>query len=151
MGIRDIGAILADAKNVAKEYYLATGRPLGITGELGEYEAHRLLGVTLSAVRTDGFDAKEGEKRLQIKTRCVADASKGGMIGSIKLDKPWDAVLLVLLDQEMEPMAIYEAERKVIEEELTKPGSKARNERGALSIAKFRQIGRTRWRKIGGV
>ena len=41
----EIGEILATAKKVGAEYYRLTGKPLGITGEVGEYEAARLLGL----------------------------------------------------------------------------------------------------------
>jgi len=40
---------------------------------------------------------------------------------------------------------IFEAERPAIEEALKAPGSKARNDRGALSLAKFKSIGRQVW------
>jgi hypothetical protein len=46
--------ILADVKRLAVEYYLATGRPLGATGEIAEYEAAEKLGLHLSAARTAG-------------------------------------------------------------------------------------------------
>ncbi|MDH3580404.1 MAG: hypothetical protein OEM91_07230, partial [Hyphomicrobiales bacterium] len=66
-------------------------------------------------------------------------------MGSIKLDHQWDAVVLVIMNQLFEPQAIYEAERDAIEKALKAPGSKARNERGALSISKFISIGRQVW------
>jgi hypothetical protein len=36
---KQLALIIAEAKKVAIEYYKATGRPLGITGEIAEYEA----------------------------------------------------------------------------------------------------------------
>jgi hypothetical protein len=48
---------------------------LGITGEVAEYEASRLLGIKLTPARQAGYDATEttGEtvRRLQIKGRCL--------------------------------------------------------------------------------
>ena len=41
----------------------------------------------------------------------------------------------------LESQEIWKAERNVIVAALAAPGSKARNERGALSVSKFRQIG----------
>jgi hypothetical protein len=35
--------LLAEAKRLAKEYRALTGRPLGVTGEVAEYEVARLL------------------------------------------------------------------------------------------------------------
>lgn len=54
----------------------------------------------------------------------------------------------MLLDTDLEPTVIYEADRPEITDALTKPGSKARNERGALSVSKFKAIGRVVWARI---
>jgi hypothetical protein len=146
--------ILAEAKRLAQEYRALTGKPLGITGEVAEYEAARILGVTLTPARQAGYDAIEdrnGKKvRLQIKGRCVLNDSKPGQrVGSIDIKKEFDAVLLVLLDGSFEATAIYEATREAVVDALTKPGSKARNERGALGVSKFKSIGFMRWKREG--
>jgi hypothetical protein len=117
-----------------------------VTAEIAEYEAARLLGLTLSPARQAGYDAMrataDGEQQLQIKgRRILAGSEPGQRIGAIDLTKQWDAVLLVLLDGEFAPIAIYEADRSAITQALTTPGSRARNERGQLSISKFRAIG----------
>ena len=66
-----IVAILAQAKKLAQEYRVLTGKPLGITGEVAEYEAARLLGVKLTPARHAGYDATDGDgRRFQIKGRC---------------------------------------------------------------------------------
>src|SRR5437763_8197827 len=96
----ELASIINDAKAVAKRYRNATGRPLGITGEVAEYEAARVLGLRLADVRQDGYDAVriiDGQiERLQIKGRCVLPSSKPGQrVGAIKLEKSWDCVLLV--------------------------------------------------------
>lgn len=83
-------------------------------------------------------------ERLQIKGRCIL-SKKLGRIGKIDLKKDWEGVLLVLLDADLEPTEIYEARRQDVEDALTKPGSKSRNERGALSVSKFKSIGKTVW------
>ena len=146
--LAQIGTVIAKARAVAMEYYQLTGRPLGITGEVGEYEAVRLLGLTLAPAREAGFDAtdKNGH-RYQVKARCISESGskKSQRIGSIKLTKPWDAVLLVLLDEKFQPVAIWQAERDAITEALLAPGSKARNERGALGVAKFKKISKLMW------
>ena len=148
VSLNEIGQVLAKARDVAVEYYRLTGKPLGITGEIGEYVAASRLGLDLSEARTAGLDATDGAgRRIQIKARCVADDKRlgGQRMGSIKLDHQWDAVVLVIMNQLFEPQAIYEAERDAIEKALKAPGSKARNERGALSISKFISIGRQVW------
>lgn len=144
--------ILAEAKKLAQRYRVLTGKPLGVTGEVAEYEAARILGVALTAARQAGYDATETRNgqvfRLQIKGRCVLEGSKPGQrMGSIDIKKEFDAVLLVLLDGNFEATAIYEAPREVVIAALTKPGSKSRNERGALGISKFKSIARIRWQR----
>jgi hypothetical protein len=142
--------VLRVAKTLAQEYRRLTGKPLGITGEVAEYEAARLLGVELTPARQAGYDATETRdgvvRRLQIKGRCLLPNCKPGQrVGSIDIEKEWDATLLVLLNENFDATAIYEAERRAIIAALTAPGSKARNERWALGVAKFRSIGRLRW------
>lgn len=145
--------LLRSAKALAQEYRAVTGKPLGITGEVAEYEAARLLGLELTVARQAGFDAIEqrggdAPRRLQIKGRCLQNGSKNGQqLGSIDATKEWDAVLMVLLDENFDAREIYEAERGAVVAALTAPGSKARNERGSLAVSKFKAIGRIRWRR----
>jgi hypothetical protein len=144
--------ILGAAKSLAQEYRQLTGKPLGITGEVAEYEAARLLGLELTPARQVGYDALEKKhgvvRRLQIKGRCLLKGGKRNQqLGSIRTDKEWDSVLMVLLDENFDAVEIYEADRSPIVAALTAPGSKARNERGSMAISKFKAIGRRRWRR----
>lgn len=139
--------VILQARQVAKQYRELTGKPLGITGEVGEFIAAELLGLRLSDARQPGYDAiAPDEHRIQIKTRCVLqDTRSGGRLGRIKLNHEWDTVMLILINADFEPIRIYEAPREYIERELKKPGSKSRNERGALSISKFKSIASVIW------
>lgn len=142
--------LLGQAKLIAQQYYVLTGRPLGITGEIAEYEAARLLGLKLSSARQAGYDATEivddKARTLQIKGRCLPlGCSPGQRLGSIRVEKQWDAVLMVLLDASFNAVEIWEAERHSVLAALSLPGSKARNERGSLPVAKFKSIGKMRW------
>lgn len=146
--------LLSEAKALAREYYSLTGKPLGVTGEVAEYEAARILGVQLTPARQAGYDAVErvggATKKLQIKGRCLQENCKPGQrLGSIRTDHDWDAVLMVLLDYEFNATEIYEAQREDIEAALNAPGSKARNDRRALSVSKFKSIGSLRWQREG--
>jgi hypothetical protein len=127
--------------------YELTGKPLGVTAEVAEYEAARILGLELRPAREPGFDALGTDgRRIQIKGRCVLDSSRPGQrVGRIKLEHAWDTIVLVLLDNYFEPFAIYEADRRSITEEIRRPGSKARNKRGALSVTSFERLGRLVW------
>ncbi|MGE0399169.1 MAG: hypothetical protein AB7T06_20835 [Kofleriaceae bacterium] len=142
--------LLGQVKMLAKDSRVLTGRPLGCTGEIAEYEACRILGLTLCPARQAGYDAvrttKKGEQRVQIKGRCLLPTSKPGQrIGPIDCSKEFDSVVLVLLDENFEARTIYEADRKAVVAALKEPGSKARNERGSLGVAKFKAIGRRVW------
>lgn len=143
----EIEEILEQAKQLAARYKKLTGKPLGITGEIAEFNAAALLDLRLAEARTAGFDAfdKNGGK-VQIKGRCLPDKPTSGQrLGSIRLDHEWDTVLLVLMSQTFDVLEMWQAERPDIETALLAPGSKARNERGALSISKFKQISVKVW------
>ena len=110
--IRSVMEVLRDAKRLAQEYRNLTGKPLGVTGEVAEYEAARLLNLDLTPARNAGYDATEIalgiKRRLQIKSRCILEDSKRSqMTGSIDITKEFDAVLLVLLDHRLEAFEIY--------------------------------------------
>jgi hypothetical protein len=49
--------ILAKVKPLAVEYYRMTGKPLGVTGEVAEYVAAEILGLTLVPARTVGYES----------------------------------------------------------------------------------------------
>jgi hypothetical protein len=142
-----LDGVTSAAQVVAKRYRELTGKPLGITGEIGELIAARLLGLELAEARQAGYDALRSDgTRIQIKTRCVLPDSKPGQrVGRIKLQHEWDTVALLLVNEDFEPLAIYEAERDAVEQALLEPGSRSRNERGALSISKFKAISRLVW------
>ncbi len=146
--LHQIGGVLERARSAAIDYYRLTGKPLGITGEIGEYLAAKHLGLTLADARTPGYDAINPQgQRIQVKARAIPSGKRlsGQRLGSIRLDHDSDVVHLVLMDELFELKAIYEADRSSIEAALTKPGSKARNERGALAITKFINIGCQVW------
>ena len=147
---KQLVGILREVKQLAREYYELTGRPLGVTGEIAEYEVARILKLKLSPARQSGYDAiREVHGKvelLQIKGRRLIPTSKASQrVGSINRKHDWDAVILVLLDERYEPTAIYEADRKAVTAALSKPGSKARNERGSLAVSQFKAISSRIW------
>ncbi|MCV9962195.1 hypothetical protein OIU34_09820 [Pararhizobium sp. BT-229] len=140
-----ITACLERARDVAVEYYRLTGKPLGITGEIGEYFAAKLLGLDLAVARTAGYDAVGADgRRVQIKSRALSSTGSH-RVGGIKLTHDWHTVVLVIMSQDFVPLVIYEAERAAVEKAILAPGSKARNERGALAISKFKSIAQCVW------
>jgi hypothetical protein len=85
--------VLQQAKRLAQEYRALTGKPLGITGEVAEYEAADKLGLELTAARQAGYDAIEHRpdgtvRHLQIKGRCMLPGCKPGQrLGRIDTTK----------------------------------------------------------------
>jgi hypothetical protein len=143
----EIGEILIAAKDLAARYKKLTGKPLGITGEIAQFNAASLLDLELAEARQAGYDAiGKDQRKIQIKGRCLSSNPKPGQrLGSIRLDHEWDIVLLVLMNEQFEVTEMWESNRAEIEEALLAPGSKARNERSALSVNKFKQIGKQVW------
>ncbi len=155
MGVYAADKLIGQARRLAAEYRRAMGNPLpGISSEIAEHDAIRLLGLIPKADSVGGYDAIDPErdnKRIQIKSRTIFEESKSGQrIGQVKLDQPWDSVVLVLMDEEYEPYEIYEAERDEIEE-FMKKSSSSRAKRGALSVARFKIIGRLAWTQEDGL
>ena len=143
--------ILADVKRLAIEYYAVTGRPLGVTGELAEFEASEKLGLELAIARTTGFDATKVVNgctvQVQIKGRRIIDGPGSNQrVSKIDLTKPFDTVVLVLMNEDYDATGIWEAPRDRVVARLTAPGSKSRNERGSMSVSQFKSIAERVWR-----
>lgn len=149
LDITALRTVIRDAKVIAKRYRNLTGKPLGITGEVGEFTAAELMNLRLTGARQPGYDAVAPDgHRIQIKARCVLPESKKSQrMGSVRLKHEWDTVMLILMNSDFEPLEIYEAKRPDIERELIRPGSKARNVRGSLGVSKFKSIALLVWSK----
>ncbi|MEX0591518.1 MAG: hypothetical protein WD207_10560 [Xanthobacteraceae bacterium] len=143
--------LLRQAKQLAAEYYRLTGKPLGVTGEVAEYEAAEKLGLTLADARTPFFDAFHDaagvRERFQIKGRAVLPTNRcKARVPRIKCEGDFEAVLLVLLDKStFEAIEIWRAERDAVREGLVAPGSRSRNERGAMCISQTVRGARRVW------
>ena len=147
--LRTTKDILKEVKALAVEYYNLTGKPLGVTGEIAEYEAAEKLGLKLAEARTPGWDAVGGKgknkKTIQIKGRFKQDGKNWGRVPKINIKKEFDSVVLVLMHQDFQVYQIWEAARQPIIEKLTAPGSKSRNERSAMDVSQFKSIGELIW------
>ncbi len=156
MGIYSVEKLISEARRLAVEYRRTTGKPLpGISGEIAEHDAARLLDLQLCDPRPGGYDAvgrgrREG-RRVQIKGRTIFDEGKPGQrVGQLKLDQDWDSVVLVLLDESYEPFEIYEAGREAILAAMDEAGASSRRKRGAMSVARFRIIADLVWTREEG-
>ncbi|MDH4273556.1 MAG: hypothetical protein OEW08_00810 [Gammaproteobacteria bacterium] len=148
--------LISEARRLAAEFRAATGKPLGISNEIAEFDAARLLNLELCKERPGGYDAIGRQdprigKRIQIKARAIFDESKSGhRIGQLKLDKEWDSVLLVVMDEKYFPVEIYEAQRADVIQALEERPESNRNKRGMMSVARFKNIAELIWTSVDG-
>ena len=145
--------LIAQARTLAAEYRRAMGKPLpGVSTEIGVHDAVRLLGLEPRGEGQGGWDALDpaNGERIQIKSRAIFDDSKGGArIGQLKLNQEWDAVVLVIMDENYEPSEIYRAHRETLADYLDQ-ASASRAKRGAMSVARFRILGELVWDPFAG-
>ncbi|MCB1748419.1 MAG: hypothetical protein KDK06_14670 [Gammaproteobacteria bacterium] len=154
MDIYRVDKLMAEARRLAAEYRRATGKTLAISGEIAVSDAIHLLGLEPAPTDADGYDvvrppaAGRDACRLQVKARIVFDDSRRPhRLGQLKVDKDWDGVLLVLMDDDYEAIEIYEADRAAVANALEEATP---NRRGTLSVARFRNIGRLVWTREEG-
>lgn len=152
-----IDKLITEARRLASEYRKATGKPLGgVSGQIAEYDAARLLDLQMCEPRAAGYDAigrglREG-KRIQIKGRAIFDEGKSGQrIGQLSTEQAWDSVVLVLMDENHDPYEIYEADRDAVIKAIEASQSSKRSKRGALSVARFKNIARLVWTCESGI
>lgn len=157
MSVFAVDKLISQARQLAAEYRRTTGKSLpGISNEIAEHDAIRLLNLEQveGASAVGGYQATDparGGKRIQIKSRTIFNENKSGQrIGQIKVDQPWDSVVLVLLNEAYEPYEIYEAERDELLDQIAKVNS-SRSKRGAISVARFKIIGQLVWTREEGL
>ncbi len=157
MSVYSVDKLIAEARRLAAEYRRATGKPLaGVSSEICQHDAVRLMDLEVCSSQVGGYDAvgrgsRDG-KKIQIKGRTIYDDRKSGQrIGQLKVDQEWDSIMLVLMDENLETFEIYEAERAEILNDLDQADKSNRRSRGAMSVAKFRKIGRLVWTRENGI
>ena len=156
MGIYSVDKLISEARRLATEFRRTTGKALpGVSGEIAEHDAARLLNLEICEERSGGYDAvglgsREG-KKIQIKGRVIFDEEKAGQrVGQLKLEQEWDSVVLVIMDENYEPYEIYEADREDILDAMEEAGTSTRRKRGAMSVARFKIISRLVWTREEG-
>ncbi len=156
MTVYHVDKLMGEARRIAAEYRKATGKVLGISSEIARHDAARLMDLELTDNPTGGWDAvgrgARAGKRVQIKGRAVFDEKKGGQrIGQLKTEQQWDSVMVVMMDDNYECTEIFEAERQAVLDALAENKSSNRAKRGAMSVAKFKNISRLVWTREEGV
>ncbi len=155
MAVYDVDKLMTEARKLAADYRRATGKALGISTEIAVHDVIRLLKLIPAEPGAGGYDAigtgaREG-RRIQIKGRTIfSDKKSGQRIGQIKVDQDWDSVMLIIMDENYEPQQIIEAAREAITEAMADTSAN-RAKRGAMSVARFRAIGRLVWSQECGL
>lgn len=153
-GIFSVEKLITEARQLAAEYRRTTGQVLGISGEIARHDACQFLDLEPATGEALGYDAVGGGNgiRYQIKSRVIFDeAKKNQRIGQLKVDQDWDAVLLVIMDENYETDAIYEADRRTLLDTLDEQKESNRNKRGVMSVARFRNIAQLVWNRDEGI
>lgn len=152
MAIFSIDKLTEEARRLAREYREATGKTLPVTAEIAVNDAIRLLQLKANDSSDVGYDAvmeRDGQPlRIQIKGRAIFKPKGGYRIGQLKTDQNWDAILLVLMNDQFETDEIYFCQRDELQEYLD---AKPENRKGAMSVARFRNIGSLIWSKENGL
>jgi len=155
VSIYDVDKLMSEARQLAANYRKATGKPLGISSEIAIHDVIRIMDLEIVETSTGGYDAigkgTRAGKKIQIKGRTVSAEMKSNQrVGQLKVDQDWDSVMLVLLNEDYEPMEIYEAAHDNILEVVSHSNSNRRN-RGAMSVSKFKHIAELVWTVEDGV
>lgn len=152
MDVYRIDKLMAEARRLAADYRRATGRTLAISGEIAVADVIGLLRLEPAPDDAEGYDVirrgAHGIERLQVKARLILDETRRPhRLGQLKSEQIWDAVLLVLMDENYDAIEILEADRSAIEAALAEVRP---NRRGSLSVARFRNLGRLVWSREDG-
>ena len=152
MNVYSVDKIITEARHLTKEYREAAGKTLAITGEIAINDAIRLLDMSVASELNSGFDAEmeyqHRKLKVQIKGRAIINNKRSGhRLGQLKLEQTWDAIVLVIMDEDYVTREIYFADRETIVEAI----SESKNKRCSISVARFRIIGALLWTLENGL
>ncbi len=154
MPLYSIDKLINETRRLAAEFKRTTGTMLPVSGEIARYDVAHQLNLTLNESQNCGYDATGNNQRdglrVLIKSRVIGDMVKPGhRIGQLNPNGNWDIIVLSLMNNEFEPVEMYQLDHDTIAKTLSNDGQKQRK-RGAISVAKFRIIGKLVWTKENG-
>lgn len=152
MSVYSIDKLMSEARRLAKDYRAATGKTLPITGEIAVNDAIRVLQMDAATEPGLGYEAifsKNGiNQRVQVKGRAIFNNKRSGhRLGQLKLEQEWDAIILLIMDEDYESREIYIANKESILDAV----NNSKNKRGSISVARFRNIGELIWTAENGL
>jgi len=155
MPLYSLDKLINETRRLAAEFKRTTGTMLPVSGEIARYDVSTHLQLTLNEEHNGSYDAIgsnqiEGQ-RVLIKSRVIGDCVKSGhRIGQLNTNGNWDIIVLSLMDNDFEPIEMYQLKHEEVIKALSCSNDK-RSKRGAISIAKFKIIGDLVWSKEDGV
>ena len=145
MSAYDLDKLMSETRRLAVEYRCTTGSTLPVSADLANYDAIRLLKMEKPEEQISGVDGILDGVKILIKGRVIFSTAKKGLrIGQLNVGGQWDAVVVVVFNEEYQPQVLYQASRASLEESL-KQGSK--NARGALTLDRFKALSEIVWQK----
>jgi len=152
MSLYSIDKLINETRRLAAEFKRTTGTMLPVSGEIARYDVSHHLDLTLNEDHSCGYDAicnnhQEGQ-RVQIKSRVIGDCVKSGhRLGQLNPNGNWDIVILSLMDNNFEPLEMYQLSHAEIRNVLNASNKK----HTSISVAKFKIIGDLVWTREHGV
>lgn len=137
--------LIEQTRLVAADYRNSTGQALPVTAELARFDAIDKLDL-VKVEKLDGIDAvskEDDQVRFLIKGRVIFKSGKARQkLGKLNMEGEWNQLLMVIYDAEYYPTAVFQIERKIIEQELAKSPD---DKRGSMTVAKYKAIGKQVW------
>lgn len=151
MALYSIDKLINETRRLAAEFKRTTGTMLPVSGEIARYDVSHHLDLTLSEDHNSGYDAIGNNERdglrVQIKSRVIGDSVKSGhRVGQLNPNGNWDIVILSLMDDQFEPIEMYQLSR----EEIVKTLNTSSKKQSTISVAKFKIISELVWTREHG-
>ena len=145
-----IDKLMHETRQLAAKYRQSLGNTLPVTGEIARFDVAKELSLRLLEDLTLGHDAigtgDREDLRILIKGRVIFEDSRSSPgIGQLNPDGRWDNMVLVLFNDNYEPVEMYEATSSDIIEAINNKTDSKRKKRGVMSIAQFKIIGELVW------
>lgn len=154
MSLYSLHKLINETRRLAAEFRRSTGTMLPVSGEIARFDVCQHIGLSPCNDKHSDYDAigqqDRAGQRIQIKSRVIGDRVKSGhRIGQLNPDGDWDTVIVSLMDDEFEPLEMYEATREDILDAVAHHSN--RKKRGAVSVAKLKIIGKLIWTRELGI
>jgi hypothetical protein len=116
--------------------------------DISEYYAIKLLKLVITRLEYSGTDVirktKQGDQKLLIKGTVIGNIAG---LGSFQINKGWHSIILVMFDEEFNPIKIFEAEKSSVRKLLKEFPPKWKFDRVKIPLDNFISISKLIWEK----